>query len=350
MRRWLWLAILVVVSCVAHAQSPPLPPYVAYINPGSGWVPWSASLGSGFITPQPPGIALYCSSNGTTWSPCNPSGGGGGTTTNALTMNNGGSGAASGTTFNGSAAATISYNTIGAASSGANSNITSLTGLTTPLSAAQGGTGAEVTGLRYGNTASADSAATSTQVQTAIGSNIYVPAAVVNSASVGMMFSSGYPAMRGVSLTTQTYTAHDVYACRFVMPYTMTIGHAAIAVTTLLSGGTVDVGFYNSAGTSLLLDSGSLSTTTAVGVAASFSQVTLYQNTTYLFAWSVSSSTPALEALTGAAGALQNALNAVSGTVDCGTAANTATGSALPTSTGALTLLAASQPVVVWQY
>ena len=45
-------------------------------------------------------------------SPCGS--GGGGTTTNALTMNNGGSGAASGTTFNGSAAQTISYNTIGA--------------------------------------------------------------------------------------------------------------------------------------------------------------------------------------------------------------------------------------------
>ena len=43
------------------------------------------------------------------------SGGGGGTTTNSLTMDNTGSGAASGTTFNGSAAKTISYNTIGAA-------------------------------------------------------------------------------------------------------------------------------------------------------------------------------------------------------------------------------------------
>jgi len=41
--------------------------------------------------------------------------GGGGTTTNALTLNSGGSGAASGATFNGSAAVTLSYNTIGAA-------------------------------------------------------------------------------------------------------------------------------------------------------------------------------------------------------------------------------------------
>lgn len=46
--------------------------------------------------------------------------GGGGTTTNALTMNNGGAGAASGTTFDGSVARTISYNTVGAAASGHN--------------------------------------------------------------------------------------------------------------------------------------------------------------------------------------------------------------------------------------
>lgn len=42
-------------------------------------------------------------------------GGGAGTTVNAVTFNNAGSGAASGTTFDGSAARTISYNTIGAA-------------------------------------------------------------------------------------------------------------------------------------------------------------------------------------------------------------------------------------------
>jgi len=50
--------------------------------------------------------------------------GGGGTTTNSLTMNNGGSGDASGTTFNGSAARTISYNTIGAAATGAANTFT----------------------------------------------------------------------------------------------------------------------------------------------------------------------------------------------------------------------------------
>ena len=48
-----------------------------------------------------------------------------GTLSNALTMNNGGSGDASGTTFNGSAARTISYNTIGAAATGAANTFTS---------------------------------------------------------------------------------------------------------------------------------------------------------------------------------------------------------------------------------
>jgi len=56
-----------------------------------------------------------------------PGGGGGGTTTNALTINNSGSGAASGTTFNGSSAVTISYNTIGAQPLA--TNLTSLAGL-----------------------------------------------------------------------------------------------------------------------------------------------------------------------------------------------------------------------------
>jgi hypothetical protein len=51
---------------------------------------------------------------------------GGGTTTNALTMNNGGAGAASGTTFNGSAAQTISYNTIGASPLAGSASLTTV--------------------------------------------------------------------------------------------------------------------------------------------------------------------------------------------------------------------------------
>lgn len=63
--------------------------------------------------------------------------GGGGTTTNALTFNNGGAGAASGSTFNGTAAVTISYNTIGAAAASHTHAEADITGLTTDLAGKQ---------------------------------------------------------------------------------------------------------------------------------------------------------------------------------------------------------------------
>ena len=70
--------------------------------------------------------------SGLTWA--SVGGGGSGTTTYAVTFNNGGTGDASGTTFDGSVARTISYNTFGAANSGANTNITSLDSITGGIS------------------------------------------------------------------------------------------------------------------------------------------------------------------------------------------------------------------------
>lgn len=70
--------------------------------------------------------------SGLTWA--SVSGGGSGTTTYAATFNNSGTGDGSGTTFNGSVARTISYNTFGAANSGANTNITSLDSITGGIS------------------------------------------------------------------------------------------------------------------------------------------------------------------------------------------------------------------------
>ena len=60
------------------------------------------------------------------------------------------------------------------ATSGANSNITSLSGLTTALSAGQGGSGEEgtITGVLYGNLTSAYTAATAAQIQTAAGTTL----------------------------------------------------------------------------------------------------------------------------------------------------------------------------------
>ena len=69
------------------------------------------------------------------------------TATNALTMNNSGSGATSGTTFNGSAAQTISYNTIGASPLAGSTSLTTLgtigtgTWQGTLIGSAYGGTG-----------------------------------------------------------------------------------------------------------------------------------------------------------------------------------------------------------------
>lgn len=108
-------------------------------NPQTATSFWTFVLGVGaFTTTGSSGAATYDSATGALNI---PSYSGGGSCTNALTLNNAGSGASSGTTFNCSAAVTLSYNTLGAASSGANSNITSLTGLTTPLTVPQGGTG-----------------------------------------------------------------------------------------------------------------------------------------------------------------------------------------------------------------
>jgi len=115
------------------------------IGNGSGFTLASLTQGSGItITPSSGGITIAAT--------------GGGTTTNALTLNNSGAGAASGTTFNGSTAVTLSYNTIGAApaptgtsaqllannGSGGFSNVTVGSGLTFnagTLSATGGGTG-----------------------------------------------------------------------------------------------------------------------------------------------------------------------------------------------------------------
>ena len=74
----------------------------------------TATLGIGDIPANKP-VPMYLDAAGHWDVISTVSGCGGGTTTNALTMNNSGTGDVSGSTFNGSAAKTISYNTIGAA-------------------------------------------------------------------------------------------------------------------------------------------------------------------------------------------------------------------------------------------
>ena len=76
-----------------------------------------------------------------------------GSVANALTMNNSGTGAASGTTFNGSAAQTISYNTIGASPLAGSSSLTTTGTVTSGTWSASFGavSGANLTNLTAGN-------------------------------------------------------------------------------------------------------------------------------------------------------------------------------------------------------
>jgi hypothetical protein len=89
---------------------------------GPNQIPYQTSSGTTSFIAGPTVSSTYLSWNGTgfVWAAAS---GGGGTTTNAATFNNSGSGDSSGITFDGSAARTISYNTIGAPSTtGANAS------------------------------------------------------------------------------------------------------------------------------------------------------------------------------------------------------------------------------------
>jgi hypothetical protein len=151
-------------------------------------------------------------------------GGGGGTTTYALTMNDGGSGAASGTTFNGSVARTISYNTIGApkydgtgasgtwgisvsgsAASVANA-LTIGSGLSGSPATSYNGSAAVTVSLNTGN------ANSWTALQT-FKNNIYLGEAGTVSGSARFLGStSGYVILQAPAAAgTQTYTLPTAY-------------------------------------------------------------------------------------------------------------------------------------------
>jgi len=115
--------------------------------------------------------------NGTSLGWDTVSGGGGGTTTNPVTFNNTGGGASSGTTFDGSSAVTISYNTIGAPSTtggGATGNWNiNITG-----SAASATTATSATSATTATTATNIAGGTASQIpyQSGVGATTFVTA------------------------------------------------------------------------------------------------------------------------------------------------------------------------------
>lgn len=76
-RLGLLFALLVapLAAAVLFAQGYPPEAVLGYINPGSGWIPWTAVLAGGTAPGYPlRTVELYCK-NGATVGPCNPPGG-----------------------------------------------------------------------------------------------------------------------------------------------------------------------------------------------------------------------------------------------------------------------------------
>jgi hypothetical protein len=108
----------------------------------------------------------------------------------------------------GASDASTARTNLSAAKSGANSDITSVTGLTTPLTVAQGGTGvATLTGVAYANGTSALTAATGTQITSVIGSNTVTNATnATNATNILGSSSQAYGDYIGSRSLSTTYT------------------------------------------------------------------------------------------------------------------------------------------------
>jgi hypothetical protein len=135
---------------------------------------------------------------------------------NALTMNNSGTGAASGTTFNGSAAQTISYNTVGASPLAGSTSLVTTGTITTgtwnasTVSVSYGGTGATTltsNGVVYGNGTSAVGAtAAGTTGQVLVGNTGSAPSWANVSSSLVSSFSAGTTGFTPNTATTGAVT------------------------------------------------------------------------------------------------------------------------------------------------
>ena len=96
---------------------------------------------------------------------------------------------------------------LGTAASGANSDITSITGLTTALTVAQGGTGVKtLTGIVYASGTTAFAAATGTQITSVIGSNAVTNATTATNVTNGIAVSQTYQNVTGSRASGTTYT------------------------------------------------------------------------------------------------------------------------------------------------
>ena len=143
-----------------------------------------------------------------------------GSVTNSVTFNNGGSGSASGITFNGSTARTISYNTIGAPSTGGTN--------------ATGTWGISITG-------NAGTATTATNV-----SGGTVSSTRVNPRSVASPFGSGSLTINGD--TTDVYTVSLSGAITFLTPSGTPVNGQRLVIRVKDSGAALGITWTTSSG------------------------------------------------------------------------------------------------------
>lgn len=166
-----------------------------------------------------------------TWATPPGGGGGGGTTTNPVTFDNAGSGAASGTTFDGSVARTISYNTLGAVPTGA----LTTSGLTMATSRLLGRTTAS-TGAVEELTAAA--AKTFLSISSSDVSGLgYFATGTDASNLTGTLASAQLPAFTGGDVTSSAGSA------------VLTIGNGAVSLAKMANVATATVFYRKTAGT-----------------------------------------------------------------------------------------------------
>ena len=197
--------------------------------------------------------------NGTSLGWDTVSGGGGGTTTNPVTFNNTGGGASSGTTFDGSSAVTISYNTIGAPSTtggGATGNWNiNITG-----SAASATTATSATSATSATTATNIAGGTATQIpyQSGVGATTFVTAPTTSGSFLkwnGTTYVWDVPAGGGdvsgpASSTADGLVAFDGTSGKFIKAAgTVTVAQGGTGLTAF--GSALQVLRVNSAATAL---------------------------------------------------------------------------------------------------
>jgi len=133
--------------------------------------------------------------------------------------------------------------------------------------------------------------------------------------------------------------ANQVNAVRFTLDLGITVNSISFRVAGGSGGTHAAVGVYNSAGTTLLVDSGPQSSASNVVKTAAIASVVLSAGTTYLYAWTADSAIPVMSGIT-AGVAAQELING--GTANIFSAANASVAGQLPATLGALSTLSAT--------